>query len=112
MSAPRDPSVEREVELGSQADSMYRFRAVLVLEHIDGSSGGEGDVSDAIAGEIADEEAAFALVRRWRGRKRGDAFAPVVIDRTTVGIEYLIKAVAGPIKQVVMAGVVGVDSAK
>jgi hypothetical protein len=67
------------------------------------------DASDPIASEIAAEEAPFALVCSWRGCERGDASAPVVVDRTAVRIEYLIKAVTGPVEQVVMAGVVGIE---
>ena len=103
-------SIQREVELSSQADAMRGFQAVLVSEDMEGSRCDEDDVGDAIPGEITDEEASFAPVRgRWR-RKRGDAPTLAVIDRTAASIEYLIKAVTVPIEQVVMAGVVGVNS--
>ena len=91
---------------------MRGFDATLVLEDIDSSRCNEGDVGDAIPGEIADEDASSAPVcRRW-GRERGDAPTLVVIDRAAVSIENLIEAVTGPIEQVMMAGVIGVDSTK
>ena len=89
---------------------MRRFDAAFVLEDMEGGCCGEGDVGDAVPGEIANEEASFGPVRSRWCRKRGDASPLVVIDRTAVSIEYLIETVAVPIEQVVMAGVVGVDS--
>jgi hypothetical protein len=40
-----------------------------------------------------------------------DASASVVVDCPAVRIEYLVEAVTGPVEQVMMTGVVGVDPA-
>ena len=103
-------SIQREVELSSQADAMRGFDPLLVLEDIEGRRSDEGDVANTIPAEIANEEAAFAPVLGWWGRQRGDTSTLVVIDRAAVSIEHLIKAITVPVEQVVMAGVVGVDS--
>ena len=103
-------SVQCGVEFSSQADVMRRFGAVLVFEDIEGGRCSEGDIGDPIAGEIADEEASFTAVRGRRGHECGDASAPVVIDRTAIRVEDLVETITGPIEQVMMAGVVGIDS--
>jgi len=78
---------------------MRGFDAVLVLEDIESGRCGEGDVGNAIPGEITNEEASLARVcGRW-GQEGGDASALVVLDRTAGSIEYLIEAVTGPISR-------------
>ena len=89
---------------------MRRFDAAFVLEDMEGGCRGEDNVGDAVPAEIADEEASFAPVLGWWGRQRGDASTLAIIDRAAVSIEYLIKPITVPVEQVVMAGVVGVDS--
>ena len=103
-------SVEREVELSPQADVMRRFGAVLVLEDIKGGRCDEGDVGNAVSGEIANQEASFPVVLGWRGRQCGHASTLVVIDRAAVSIDYLVQAVASPVEHVMMASIVGVDA--
>ncbi len=108
----RHSSVQCGVELSPQAGATCRSDAVLVLEDAKGGRCNEGDISDPVAREIADQQASLGLIRgRW-GHECGEAPPLVVIDRTTIRIEDLIETVTGPIEQVVVAGVIGVDSTK